>query len=273
MKPLTSDNWRTAESPTRITSPDGKTVDINYEFSSICIRQPLPQHPDEEPAPRVRQNTARIKSVTNSFGYEVRFAYASPPITSGTVPATFHQRTGASFHNTNAGSLPLASVSYAYPSSGVTDITDTGGGVWRVTSSTTSHSVRRPGASTDTIGASLSGGIVTSVTSGGSTTSYSRSVSGSTATMVVTNALSQASTVVSSLTTGRPTSITDPLSRTTAYQYDTSGRLTRTTAPEGNYTAYTYDVRGNVTQTETVAKPGSGLPPIVTSASFDPTAS
>ncbi|MGZ8298599.1 MAG: RHS repeat-associated core domain-containing protein, partial [Allosphingosinicella sp.] len=117
------------------------------------------------------------------------------------------------------------------------------------------------------------GGIVTSVTNSGVTTNYSRGVSGSTATMIVTNALSQVSTIVSNLTTGRPTSVTDPLSRTAAYQYDSSGRLTRTTAPEGNYTAYTYDSRGNVTQTETVPKAGSGLPSIVTSASFDSTCS
>ncbi|HYW15956.1 MAG TPA: hypothetical protein VE891_07360, partial [Allosphingosinicella sp.] len=259
--------------PTTITSPDGKVVTINYAFSHICINQPPPQNPDDEPPPPVCQNTPRIASVTNSFGYEVRFAYVSAPVTSGTVPASFHQRTGASFYNSNAGSSPLASVSYSYPSSGVTDITDTGGGVWRVTSGASGHAVRRPGASSDTIGASLSGGVVTSVTNGGVATSYSRSVSGSTATMTVTNALSQASTVISDLTAGRPTSVTDPLSRTTAFQYDSSGRLTRTTAPEGNYTAYTYDLRGNVTQTETVPKSGSGLPSIVTSASYDSTCS
>jgi hypothetical protein len=78
----------------------------------------------------------------------------------------------------------------------VTDVTDQGGRVWRVTSS----------------------GVVASVTNGGVTTGYSRSVSGSTATMIVTNALSQATTVVSNLTTGRPVSVTDPLSRTTAWQ-------------------------------------------------------
>jgi RHS repeat-associated protein len=167
----------------------------------------------------------------------------------------------------------LAGVSYSYPSTGVTDVTDTGGGVWRVTSSASGHSVRRPGASADTISASLSGGVVTSVANGGATTSYSRSVSGSTATMTVTNALSQASSVVSDLTVGRPTSVTDPLSRTTSYQYDSSGRLTRVTAPEGNYTAFTYDARGNLIQTEAVPKAGSGLPSIVTSASFDSTCS
>ena len=259
--------------PTTITSPDGKTVTIDYAFSHICINQPPPQNPDDDPPPPVCQNTARIASVTNSFGYEIRFAYASAPVTSGTVPASFHQRTGASFYRSDAPTTPLASVSYSYPSTGVTDVTDTAGDVWRVTSGTSAHAVRRPGASSDTLSASLSSGVVTSVTNGGVTTGYSRSVSGSTATLTVTNALSQVSTIVSSLTTGRPTSVTDPLSRTTAYQYDSDGRLTRTTAPEGNYTAYTYDGRGNLTQTEAVPKSGSGLPSIVTSASYDSTCS
>ncbi|HET9638267.1 MAG TPA: RHS repeat-associated core domain-containing protein [Allosphingosinicella sp.] len=260
--------------PTSITSPDGKVVTINYEFYTKCIQPPLPSDPEEEPGQPNCSNTPRIASVTNSFGYEIRFTYVSGTTGStSTPPATFHQRNGASFYNVNASSSPLASVSYSSVSTGVTDVTDTGGGVWRVTSSTTNHAVRRPGASANTISASLSSGVVTSVTNGGATTNYSRSVSGSTATLTVTNALSQASTVVSDLTVGRPTSVTDPLSRTTAYQYDSSGRLTRVTAPEGNYTAYTYDSRGNVTQTETVPKAGSGLPSIVTSASFDSTCS
>ena len=68
-----------------------------------------------------------------------------------------------------------------------------------------SYAVRRPGAGSDTLSATLSGGIVTSVVNEGATAAYSRTVSGSTATMTVTNALSQASTIVSNLTTGRPT--------------------------------------------------------------------
>ncbi|HEX7115417.1 MAG TPA: RHS repeat-associated core domain-containing protein [Steroidobacter sp.] len=60
----------------------------------------------------------------------------------------------------------------------------------------------------------------------------------------------------------------DPLNRTTSYQYDSFRRLTRVTRPEGNYTQYTYDARGNVTEVRQVAKPGSGLADIVTSATY-----
>ena len=107
-----------------------------------------------------------------------------------------------------------------------------------------------------------------SVTNRGVTTSYSRSVSGTTATMTITNALSQVATVVSDLNVSRPTSITDANGHTTNYQYDTYGRLTRITAPEGNYVQYTLDARGNVTQTDLVPKPGSSLSTITTTAAF-----
>ena len=147
----------------------------------------------------------------------MRFSYLSGPVTSGSVPASFFQRTKAVFRNSASGTTDLATVTYAYPSAGVVDVTDTAGRAWRVTSGSTYYGIRRPGVSTDTFGASLSGGVVTSVTDAGVTTGYSRSVSGTTATMTITNALSQVSTVVSNLTTGRPTSVTDPLSRTTGF--------------------------------------------------------
>jgi RHS repeat-associated protein len=264
--------------PLAITSPDGKVVNINYEFWTQCTTTGgggggwPPQEPrEDDPEPvTVCSYASRVASVTNSYGYEIRFTYAVAAGGSGSLPANFHRRTGANFHNIHSSGSPLASVSYSYPSAGVTDLTDQGGRVWRVTSASTNYAIRRPGASADTTSAFLSGGVVTSVTKDGVAASYSRSVSGSTATMTVTNALGQASTVVSDLTTGRPISVTDATNRTTSYLYDGSGRLTRTTAPEGNYVEHTYDARGNVTQTVAVPKGGAG-PAIVTSASFDST--
>ena len=73
----------------------------------------------------------------------------------------------------------------------------------------------------------------------------------------------------SNLANARITSVTDPLSRTTSFQYDSNARLTRITRPESDYTQYSYDARGNVTETRQVAKPGSGLADIVTGAAFD----
>lgn len=253
--------------PTSITSPQGKSITLTYEFWRRCDRQTEPDQPIN------CTFTPRLANVSNSQGYSIAFSYASAA-GGGFVnpPATFRQRTGATFHNTTAGSGALASTSYSYPSNGVTQVTDTGGRVWQVTSLLGSGTIgiRRPGVSTDSTSAtySTSTGVVGSVTSDGVTTSYSRSVSGSTATMTITNALSQTMTVVSDLTLGRPLSVTNALSQTTSYQYDSTGRLTETTLPEGNKAVIAYDARGNVTSTTFKAKPGSGLADIVTTASY-----
>ncbi|CUS44669.1 MAG: RHS repeat-associated core domain-containing protein [Pseudomonadota bacterium] len=248
--------------PTAIVSPNGKTVSLEYGFWTRCSR---PQQPDD---PISCTFTPRLARVSNSYGYSVVFSYASPDgAGTGNPPATFSQRIGAAFYNAQAGGAPLASVSYAYPMAGVTDVTDMGGRVWRVTKTATVNAIRRPGAASDTTSATINTGKVASVVKEGVTTSYARSVSGSTATLTATNALGQTTTVVSNLTVGRPTSITNALNKTTSYQYDGSRRLTRVTQPEGNYTAYSYDGRGNITQTQMVAK--SGTSSITTSASYD----
>src|SRR5205085_4674228 len=246
----------------------GKSVSLTYDQWVVC-----PDVPIEEQVCTV--DSVRLASVANSYGYSIGFSYASPGGGGTSGPAVdWFKRTRADFYNSAAGGSSLANVTYSYPSAGVTQVTDMGGRVWRLTGSFYMVSgIRRHGASSDTTTISRSGGVVTSVTRDGVTTNYSRSVSGSTATMNVTDAGSNVTTVVSDLTWGRPTSITDPLSRTTGFTYDGNGRLTRVTAPEGNYVNYTYDSRGNVIETRAVAKSGTSLPDMVTTASYDSTCS
>ncbi|MFN4358659.1 RHS repeat domain-containing protein [Sphingopyxis alaskensis] len=71
----------------------------------------------------------------------------------------------------------------------------------------------------------------------------------------------------------QPTTVTSGTSATTTYVYDANKRVIRETRPEGDYTEYTRDARGNVTQTRHVAKAGSGLADIVTTANYDATCS
>jgi len=165
----------------------------------------------------------------------------------------------------------VGSVGYALTGTGAVNVTDPAGRVWRISGGVAGITgIRRPGAASDHISVALNGsGQVTSVTSGGVTTSYARVVNGNIATTTITNALNQQMVVESDLTIGRPTKVTDALGRVTTYQYDANGRLTRVTAPQGNYTQFTYDARGNVTQTKAVGKPGSGVAEIVASASYD----
>jgi RHS repeat-associated protein len=62
----------------------------------------------------------------------------------------------------------------------------------------------------------------------------------------------------------------DELARTTSYAYAYSGGLLSTvTLPDGRTESYSYDGRGNVTQTTRTAVSGSGLANIVTSATYE----
>jgi RHS repeat-associated protein len=253
--------------PTSIQYPNGKTITFEWEFWRRCDAI---TDPDQVPN---CSYSPRLKSVSNSYGYKIGFAYVSNGGGgTGNPPLTWYQRSTASLINTVISASAQSSVSYSYPSTGVTLVTDTGGRQWRFSANSTSIGIRRPGASTDTTTISLSGSLVTSVTREGVTTSYSRAVSGSTATMTATDPTGSR-VVVSDLTKSRPTSDRDQLNRTTSYQYDAQGRLTRVTQPEGNYVELTLDARGNVTRQDRVAKPGSGLATITTSAAFPTTCS
>jgi YD repeat-containing protein len=247
--------------PLSIVDPNGKSVTLSWTLHSIASGNNIPQD---------YHHYFRLSAISNSFAYRIDFSYIDNDLPANGQPtANWFNRSGATFFNDAVGSGAQAQVSYAYPAENVIEVTDMGGRVWRFGPGT----VRRPGSSSDDIVVTSGANGVTSVKRDGVTTQYSRSVSGSTATTIVTNALSQQQTVVSNLTIGRPTSITDPLSRTTSFQYDGSGRLTRTTAPEGNYVQLTLDARGNVTQTQAVAKPGSNAAPITSSASYEATCS
>ena len=261
--------------PTSITSANGKTITLEYEFWEVCTYGPSISDPPD------CTHTPRLLHVSNSYGYRISFGYATQNQGGGTSPpADFNRRADAGFRNLLTGSGAGGAVIYTYPSPGVTAIKDSGGRTWQVTKSSIGYSIRRPGAASDTLSATVSNGIVTSVVNEGVATQYSRSVWGnnaagnSHATMTVTQMVpggtSPVSTIVSDLALGRPISVTDPLSRTTAYEYDPAGRLKRVIEPEGNYVEHSYDVRGNVTRTVAVPKGGAG-PTIVTSAEYDPT--
>ncbi len=253
--------------PTSIARPNGTTFTLSWDYYEKCVGGY-----DSELNCLNPSSFFRLAGVSSSTGYSFAYTYSTNSPGTGSSPATnWYKRTGATFTNLVTTPSTLPSVSYSYPSSTVTDVTDMGGRSWRFTTDSSLRlvGIRRPGVSSDSISVTYgTGGIVTSVTKDGVTTGYSRSVSGSTATTTVTNALSQATTIVSDLNVGRVTSVTDPQSHTTSFTYDSNGRLTRVTQPEGDYVNYTYDSRGNRTEVRQVAKSGSGLSDIVASATF-----
>jgi len=252
--------------PTSVTSPDGKVVSINYAFYSRCVTPSGggggtqdEREPDDPVPVQVCQHAPRIASVTNSFGYEIRFSYQSGAgsFSSGSVPASFYQRNGASFYNVARSGAPLASVAYVYGAGGIVDIHDPLDRTWRVTSSAGGYSIRRPGASADTLSATLSGGRVTSVTRSGVVTNYSLTGNEMQVTQSPAPNVVLTTKIVSDPTTGLPISVTDPLNNATGYSYEASGLPHRVTMPEGNYVEYVYDSRGNVTHTRMGNKAGT----------------
>ena len=110
--------------PVSITSPDGKSVSLTWEQWLIC-----PDVPIEEQVCTV--DSVRLSQVANSYGYSIGFTYASPGNNSGgpSGPAVdWFKRTRADFYNSAAGGSSQANVTYSYPSAGVTQVTDMGGG-------------------------------------------------------------------------------------------------------------------------------------------------
>lgn len=91
---------------------------------------------------------------------------------------------------------------------------------------------------------------------------------------VMTDALSNQTSVTAS-TAGMPIGVTNPLGHTKSFGYEyqeaysvVGTDVTASVDPEGNSLSYTRDTRGNITTATKVAKPGSGLPNIVTSAAY-----
>lgn len=247
---------------TSVTRPDGGQAGLAWDVRSLCSTTFNPDGSLD------CTYAWRLDTVSNGVGYQIDFGYASSAVPSHQLPSgDWFKRSGATLSNVNVSGSSL-NVSYNFVSSTVTEITDARGRVWRLTNGTNSLGIRRPGSSSDDISVTFSSGIVTSVTRDGITTNYSRSVSGSNATTTITDAASQVTTVVADTSLTRITSVTDPLSRTTAYQYDSSGRPTRVTQPEGNYVALTYDSRGNVAEMRMRDKSGNTANDMVTAATY-----
>ncbi|MDB5581006.1 MAG: repeat protein [Bradyrhizobium sp.] len=247
--------------PVSVTRRGGMTVDYSWEVVPNCADQ---QAPDE---PVSCNEYWRLTSVGNDAGYSITWDYINP---TGSPVTAWFRPSHAVLSNSRVSSSSWPTVTYTYPATWVMTVATPGGKTWRITGANQAAitGVRRPSASSDTTTVSYGANGVSAVIINGVTTSYSRSVSGSTGTIVVTDALSHASTVVADLNKQRITSITDPLSRVTTLSYDTVGRPTEVAAPEGNKVQYAYDTLGRPITTTRVAKTGSGLSNIVTSASY-----
>jgi YD repeat-containing protein len=257
----------TCHVPDWIAAPNGMKFTYSWGTALLCV-QP------GQPFCQKYEVFKRLAGVASSAGYSFIAAYVTNNAGQGQEPLDdWYKRTTITFNN-SANPPPTApTIAYTYGTNTI-DVTDPGNRTWRFSTDTSGRltGIRRPGSASDNVVYGYdSRGIVNAATTDGITTSYLlfTPLTGPSI-MTATDPLGNKS-VTTIGTNGRPTSYQDELGHTISYEYDANARLTKVTQPEGNYTQYTYDARGNVTTTTNVAKSGSGLSNIVTSASFDST--
>ena len=274
--------------PVRIERPGGADYTLTWHTPEQCVTfDPMPI----DGSAGACTTTYRLTDVRSASGYALKIAYASNQNYQGPIsnqsppPAGWYQRTGAKFFDLSqvfcastamncngvAGSWPT--ISYASVNGGTAlDITNSVNGVWRVTlGSGGVTAIRRPGATVDTTTIiSDANNRVSTVTEDGATRNYTWAISGPNVTATATDvgAGGGSTSVVSNLVVGQPASLGSETGNVTTYLYDGSNRIIRETRPEGDYTAFVRDARGNITETRQVAKPGSGLADIVTTANY-----
>lgn len=223
---------------------------------------------------------SRVANVTNSNGYRLTYNYVTNVDGSNNNLVDWITVSQISSENLKTA-IPGPSASYSYTSQNyVITAIATVDPVGRTTTYRINNAsivgVKRPGSSSEDVAITYDTPVdyltmprVTSVTTAAGTTSYGYSDSGTTRTTTVTDPLGHVRKYTFDLNLLRPKTVMDATGAVTTQQYDAAGRLVRTTVPEGNYTQYTYDDRNNITETRSVAKPGSGVPDVVTSAGYD----
>jgi RHS repeat-associated protein len=257
---------------TSITTPDGEVDTINYRSGTIAYNT-------QTQAGVINLKFTRIQSVTNNFGYQLKYNYSSNTLSTVNDINAWIARTGYQAINNAldycAPTADTCSVTQAWPS-----LTVSGNAVTDVLGRTTTYAISTAANSTSTItrpsGAVATivrdaGGRVASWSNGTGTWTYAYSDSGTTRTTTVTDPLGHARVVTSNTSLLVVLSDKDALNATTTYEYDSIGRMTKAAAPEGNFVSYTYDARGNLTQTTVTPKAGSGLSAATVTAGYDAT--
>ncbi len=261
--------------PTSIAEPDGSTYALTWYTPTQCTY-------DEEL--NANCNIAyRLTDVRSKSAYGLKFKYQSDswPAGSPAPDTNWPKRSTARFFDlsqtycnpvaTNCDASPaIGSVAYSNPQSNQVQITDESNGSWLLTLGGSGLSaIRRPGQATDTTTVSYTNGRVTSITNNGETKTYAWSTSGSNTVLNTSTGAGETGQRISNPAIQQVLVANDGSIAATNYTYDANGRLTRETRPEGDYTNYTLDSRGNVTELRVVAKPGSGIADIVSTANFD----
>ncbi|NBW17223.1 MAG: RHS repeat protein, partial [Caulobacteraceae bacterium] len=270
-------------------TPDGEIQTYNYKGENYCRLPILSEDPDN-PDGGCQQyaSEARLQSITNNRGYMLHFDYMDD--TPGFAWLRLASVTGINLavdycdpyaDDCTGLTRTWPSITYGSDGSGNPTATDQAGRTTTFVSGFYGLSgIQFPGSSVTDISVTVnSASQTTSLTDASGTWNYAYADVGTTRTTTATGPLGEAMTVVSDLTIGRATSVTQttsaspPVTRTWTYHYDGQRRLDQITNPEGDYTVLAYDARGNLTSTVAHEKPSIGSGTITTSATYPSTCS
>jgi RHS repeat-associated protein len=274
---------KTLGSPAPYYASNGRMVDLeeadkskitfSYESLQYCTKFRV----DEPDVCQTSTNAYRIASARNTHGWRITFNYAAasfpPRGASANDVGNWSQLTGVTADN--LAFTTSATASQSFTDTSITDALN------RTTTfryaSGRLEGIKTPVAAAENIAIGYdTSGRVASVAKGGTTTSYLYADANGERSTTVTDALSKATAYKFNIASQRMTRVTNALNDVTAFSYDTSGRITSKLLPEGNKVQYTYDAsaangRGNVTETRLISKTPGTPPDIVTTAGFPAT--
>ncbi|QNO28000.1 hypothetical protein EEB18_003235 [Sphingopyxis sp. OPL5] len=257
------DRWTYHNKTAQYCQPDWNGVNCNQPVQMVSVERP--------------------QSITNRAGYQIKLEYASNSLADYPGLTEWRRVTKATAVN-NAVEYcdPMAdSCSFAnawpyvtYTKSGTSETVADSTGTLRSYSydapGTKIVGIRRATAASDSVTVAYASGRVSSVVNEGVTFNYTYSAGPILRSVSVVGPPSYTRNVQSHVTYNFVTRDNDALNRDWSYVRDASGRIqVASLSYEGIQIHYSYDARGNVTQTRTVAKTGSGLADIITTAGYD----
>ena len=259
---------------TSVVAPTGERKTFTYKTADYCGGGSC-------------VTVARLQSVTNNLGYQLKFNYKAQTTGGGIAPflklfEVFAINNGteicAPAADTCSGlTQPWPKLLFTTTLTGGNEISEVTDNLSRRTEYTFNSSgkligIQLPTSTTDDVTYYYgSDSRIGSVTAGGTQTKYSYTVAGTVRTGIVLDSADVPLTTIEVDTaTEALMTIKNGVNKITTYSNDGYGRRDSILYPEGNRVDITYDARGNVTEQRSNGKPSSGVTDIAVTTYYDP---
>ncbi|MBY0282383.1 MAG: hypothetical protein K2W81_00310, partial [Sphingomonas sp.] len=261
----------------RIVAPNGEIRTWNYRQETVgsnCGRFGICQS---------STNYLRVQSVTTNTGLMLKANYATNTPGADFSKLTSVQAINRAVDYCDANADACSNLTQPWPTLSISISTDPNGNQQKLLSTLGGDFLARISATgllavnsdnqnnDDWSVSRYPDGMIYQIVRHGVATTYSYARSGDQLTVTRTGPNNMVDTFVIRSSSALPTRLeskTDELNNTTTYGYDSENRLYLVTAPEGDATQTSYDPIGRIVEVRNRAKPGSGLPDLVSTAGY-----